>query len=75
MLFTSSKKPCHSQDIQIFVIFPFPLFPDLNRQMKVEGFLMSWVGSHKLADAISGIIQKPPYTTSQTWSGNASLIK
>ena len=41
----------------------FPHFPNSKGQMKVEWFLMSWIGLHKLADVIFRIIQKLLYIT------------
>ena len=53
-----------SRDFQIFVIFAFPHFPVSKGQLKVEEFMMSWIGSSKLADVIFGITQNPLYVTS-----------
>ena len=38
--------------------------------MKIEKFMMSLIGLHKLADLIFGITQKTYILTYQTWSSN-----
>ena len=57
------KSSFRCQDIQIFVIFSFPCFPDSNGQMEVELFLMSSIGSHKFAGVLFEITQKQLYIT------------
>ena len=45
--------------------FPcFPYFSDLKGQMKVEQFIISWIGLHKVADVNFGMTQNLFYITS-----------
>ena len=60
LLFCLKRSFC-SWDIQIFVIFSFPHFPDSKGQMNMEWFIMSWTGLHKLSNLIFRITQKPLY--------------
>ena len=60
LLFCLKRSFC-SWDIQIFVIFSFPHFPDSKGQMNMEWFMMSWTGLHKLSNLIFRITQKPLY--------------
>ena len=51
----------HSDFCNFFVSFPH--FPDSKGQMKMEWFMMSWIGLHKFASVIFGITQKLLYVT------------
>ena len=66
MFFTSSKKFFSFSRCSNFCnFFPFlPHFPDSERQMEVESFMILWIGLHKLANVIVGITEKPLYITS-----------
>ena len=64
-IFFLIKSSFHSQDIHIFVIFPFlSTLSRFKRKIQVELFTMSQIGLHKLADVSFRIIQKPLYITS-----------
>ena len=49
-----------SRDIEFFVIFPFPNFPDSKGQMKWNNLR---IGLHKFAAVIFKITPKPLYIT------------
>ena len=68
IFFISPKKLFLSQDSNFCNFFhSFPHFPDSKWQMKVEQFMMSWTGLHKLAGLIFGITQKLFYITSSNF--------
>ena len=66
VFFISSKKLFTFSRYSNFCNFfsSFLHFPDAKGEMKVEWFMMSWIGLHKFADVIFGIIQKLLYITS-----------